>query len=122
MHMTSYFDAGDIDKFNNSPVARNNCIYHAKKRFKSPDVNMHYSQTTHAVGVSSGDRDLDKMRFQTTNQMEHNETKVRFGEKNANPPNIYETMAKQSRLRLNSDGKPRSLLAHEDYSKGTMGY
>lgn len=117
--MTSYFDAVDIDKFNNSPVARNNCIYHSKKRFRSPDVNMHYQQTTHAVGVSSGDRDIDNMRFTTTNMAEHNETKVRFGLKNANPPTIYETMAKQSRLRLDNNGRPRSLLAHEDYNKGT---
>ena len=40
------------------------------------------------------------------------------GNQKANPPTIFEQMAKQSRQRLNVDGKPRGLLAHEDYGKG----
>ena len=60
LHVTQHFDAGDIDKLNNSPVGKSNIVYHAKKRFKEPSVNMHYSTTFEAVGGSTGDRELDQ--------------------------------------------------------------
>ena len=56
IHTTQHFDAGDIDKFNNSPFRRTNIVYHAKKRFTSPNINMHYSTTFEAVGGTTGDK------------------------------------------------------------------
>ena len=65
LHVTGHFDACDIDKFNNSPISRTNAVYHAKKRFIAPHINMHYGKTFDAVGASSGDKTLDGMRFLT---------------------------------------------------------
>jgi len=65
LHVTGHFDGCDIDKFNNSPVTRTNGVYHAKKRFMAPHINMHIGQTFNAVGASSGDKELDNMRFVT---------------------------------------------------------
>lgn len=36
LHSTNYFDAGDIDKFDTNPIKRQNIVFHAKRRFKSP--------------------------------------------------------------------------------------
>ena len=116
LHVTHHFDAGDIDKFNESPFRRTNIVYHAKKRFKSPEVNMHYTKTFDAVGTSTGDKELDNMRFRTTNRAEHSPEKVSFVV-DANPKTVYEQMAKQSRRKMNLDGKPRGLLAHVDFGK-----
>ena len=119
LHVTGHFDAGDIDTFDKSAVKQKSNVYHAKRRFMSPDINMHYKETFKAVGNEKGIKnDLDEMRFRTTQQLEHNNEKVRFGGTNANPPTIFEEMAKQSRLRLNVSGKPRGLLAHEDFGRG----
>ena len=117
LHVTHHFDAGDIDKFNESPFRRTNIVYHAKKRFKSPGENMHYTKTFDAVGTSTGDKELDSMRFRTTNRAEHSPEKVSFVV-DANPQTVYERMAKQSRRKMNVDGKPRGLLAHVDFGKG----
>ena len=59
LHVTHHFDAGDIDKFNESPLARKTIVYHSKRRFPSSEVNMHYTTTFTAVGGSSGDKELD---------------------------------------------------------------
>ena len=85
IHTTQHFDAGDIDKFNNSPFRRTNIVYHAKKRFTSPNINMHYSTTFEAVGGTTGDKQLDDERFRTTNKDEHNSSKIGFGKMQANP-------------------------------------
>lgn len=79
LHVTQHFDAGDIDKFNNSPVGKSNIVYHAKRRYPNNSVNMHYSTTFEAVGGSSGDPELDDQRFRTTQRDEHNSSKVAFG-------------------------------------------
>ena len=94
LHVTGHFDAGDIDKFDTNVVGRNNTVYHTKRRFMSPEVNMHLKETFRAVGESSGSKEIDDMRFRTTNRMEHNNEKVRFGGSNANPPTVFEEMAK----------------------------
>ena len=65
LHVTGFFDAGDIDKFNNSPTKTNN-VYHSKRRFPSPHINMHYHETHKLVGASSGSEAQDNMRFRTT--------------------------------------------------------
>ena len=116
IHVTQHFDAGDIDKFNDSPFRRTNIVYHAKKRFTSPEINMHYSTTFEAVGGSTGNKQLDDMRFRTTNGDVLNNEAVRFG-MNANPKTVWETMAKQSRMKPQVDGKPRGLLSHVDFTK-----
>ena len=103
LHTTQHFDAGDIDKFNDSPFKRNNIVYHAKKRFTSPAINMHYSTTFEAVGGTTGDKQLDLMRFRTSQGMEHNNDKVRFGA-NANPKTVHEAMAIQSRMKAAPGG------------------
>ena len=120
LHVTHHFDAGDIDKFNESPFRRTNIVYHAKKRFKSPGENMHYTKTFDAVGTSTGDKELDNLRFRTTNRDEHSTEKVSFVV-DANPKTVYEQMAKQSRRKMNLDGKPRGLLAHVDFGKDARG-
>jgi len=117
LHVTGHFNATDIDKFNGNPVNRNQGVYGSKKRFPSPDVNMHLGQSFHAVGVTSGDANLDNMRFRTTQREQFSIEKVKFGGK-ANPKTIYEQMALRSRKRVNHFGRPRSLLAHEDHDRG----
>ena len=116
LHVTQHFDAGDIDKFNESPFRKTNIVYHAKRRYPSSNVNMHYSTTFEAVGGTTGDKQLDDMRFRTTQRDEHNNDKIRFGMQ-ANPKTVFETMAKQSRMKACIDGKPRGLLAHVDHGK-----
>ena len=76
MHVTQHFDAGDIDKFDHSPLKKTNIVYHAKKRFTQPNINMHYTTTFEAVGGSTGDKQLDDMRYRTTQREEHNTEKV----------------------------------------------
>lgn len=54
---------------------------------------MHYSTTFEAVGGTTGDKQLDDMRFRTTQRDEHNNDKIRFGMQ-ANPKTVFEAMAK----------------------------
>ena len=54
------------------------------------------------------------MRFRTTQMEEHNTNKIAFGRTQANPKTIFEEMARQSRRKMNYDGKPNTLLAHEE--------
>ena len=79
LHVTAHFDAGDIDKFNDSPFKKSPNVYHSKRRYDQKGINMHYSTTFEAVGGSTGDKDLDNMRFRTTSKEVHNEEKVKFG-------------------------------------------
>ena len=118
LHVTHHFDAGDIDKVDQSPFKKLVNVYHAKRRFPSMHQNMHYNKNHEAVGTIIGDRELESMRFRTTQMDTHNHDKIKFGRR-ANPPTVFENMAKASRFRLSKDGKPRSLLAHEDYRKGS---
>ena len=79
---------------------------------------MHYNKNFEALGTSTGDKDFDMLRFRTTQGEFHSASKIRFGGSNSldpNPVTVYEKMAKASRFRLMRDGKPRSLLAHEDF-------
>jgi len=66
LHTTMHFDAADIDKYNEEPMNRKKVVYGSRKRFLSPDVNMHIGQTFEAVGASTGDKDFDNQRFSTT--------------------------------------------------------
>lgn len=72
LHVTHHFDAGDIDKFNESPFKKTNNVYHARRRFPSMHQNMHYSKTHEAVGAVIGDKELEDMRFRTTQMDTHN--------------------------------------------------
>ena len=51
---------------------------------------MHYNRNFEAVGTSSGDKDIDNLRFRTTNMDEHNTSKVKFGNVEANPKTLYD--------------------------------
>ena len=79
LHVTQHFDAGDIDKFVESPFKRTANVYHSKRRFESKAVNMHYATTFESVGGSTGDKQLDDLRFRTTQSDFHNNESVRFG-------------------------------------------
>lgn len=59
LHTTLHFDAGDIDKYNGEPLGRSKIVYGSRKRFMSPDVNMHLGTTFDAVGKATGDKDFD---------------------------------------------------------------
>ena len=106
LHVTQHYDAGDIDKHDKSPFKKSTIVYHPKRRFNSLHINMHYSQTFDAVGQSTGDKELDAMRFRTTQMDTHNDEKVKFGVR-ANPPTMFEEMARQSHLKMKMDTKPR---------------
>ena len=106
LHVTQHYDAGDIDKHDQSPFKKSTIVYHPKRRFNSLHINMHYSQTFDAVGQSTGDKELDAMRFRTTQMDTHNEEKVKFGVR-ANPSTCFEDMARQSHLKMKMDTKPR---------------
>jgi len=41
LHNTPFFTAGDIDKYNESPLGRPQNVYSSKKRFPSPEINKH---------------------------------------------------------------------------------
>ena len=116
-HVTKHYDATDIDKFNGNVTGKTNIVYHAKRRFPSPLQNMHYNKNFDAVGQATGNKEFDMMRFRTTQSEFHNAEKIRFGghSLDPNPITVYEKMAKASRFRLMRDGRPRGLLAHEDF-------
>ena len=77
LHVTAHFDAGDLDKYNTSPMKKANIVYHSKRRFPSIENNMHYGTTFEAVGRNSGgDPELENMRFRTTHRDEHSNEKV----------------------------------------------
>ncbi len=116
LHVTNYFDAGDIDKFNESPLGRNKNVYGSKKRFPQLEVNMHLGKTFEAVGGSTGDKEYDNQRFRTTMHDQYDETRVRGGTW-VNPKTVWEEMAIQSRKMPIVGGRPRGLLAHEDFGK-----
>lgn len=96
VHLTAHFTAGDIDAYNDSPIGRAQRVYRPKKRFLSPEINKHLGQTVVLVGASSGDAELDNMRFKTTNRDQFSIETIKFGKK-ANPETIFEKMALQSR-------------------------
>lgn len=96
LHATSYMTGGDIDKCNESPFRRTNQLYHAKRRFPSIQVNMHYQKNFDAVGTSTGNKELDNMRFRTWNRDEHSTQKIQDRNR-ANPRTVFEDMAMQSR-------------------------
>lgn len=84
---------------------------------------MHYSSTFDAVGQKASYQSIDdKERFNTTQRDQFSPNKIKFAAANlnANVPTVFETMAKASRLKLNVDGKPRGLLAHEDFGKSAQ--
>lgn len=119
IHVTKHYDATDIDKFHSNVNGKTNTVYHAKRRFPSPHQNMHYNKNFDAVGTSTGDKEFDMQRFRTTQGEFHSYGHTKFGGNrlNPNPITVYEKMAKASRFRLMRDGKPRGLLAHEDFRK-----
>ena len=78
LHVTEHFDAGDIDLLDGSPIRAKARVYHAKRRFPSPDVNMHYGTTHQIVGGTTGDKDLDDQRFRTTQKSEFCNDKIAF--------------------------------------------
>ena len=122
LHTTLHFDGGDIDKYNDSPLGRAKVVYGSRRRFLSPDVNMHIGQTFEAVGATTGDRDYDNARFNTTQRNEFSHDKIKFGARaNPNPTTMYEEMAKQSRKRLNLFGRQRGILAHENKGRNVFG-
>ena len=92
LHVTAHYSAVDIDKFNNHVVGKTNIPYHAKRRFPSPHQNMHYNKNFEAVGVLTGDKDFDSLRFRTTQTDYHNADKLRFGcsSVNPNPTTVWE--------------------------------
>ena len=80
LHTTLHFDGGDIDKYNDSPLGRNKIVFGSKRRFMSPDINMHYGQSFQVVGLTTGDRAFDdSMRFATTNREQFCVNRTRFG-------------------------------------------
>ena len=122
LHTTLHFDGGDIDKYNESPLGRSKIVYGSRKRFLSPDVNMHLGQTCELVGTSTGDKDYDNQRFNTTQRNEFSVDKIKFGARaNPNPETMYEAMAKQSRRKLNLFGRQRGILAHENRGRNIFG-
>ena len=56
-------------------------------------VNTHYNRNFEAVGMTSGDKEIDNLRFRTTNMDEHNTAKVKFGVE-ANPKTYCDQLAK----------------------------
>lgn len=81
---------------------------------------MHYSTTFDAVGNKASYQSIDeKDRFNTTQRDQYSPDKIKFAGAalEANKATVFESMARQSRLKLNVDGKPRGLLAHEDFGK-----
>ena len=123
LHTTLHFDATDLDNYNESPLGRSKVVYGARKRFLSPDINMHYGKNFDAVGNATGDKDFDNLRFTTTQATHFSIDKIKFGaRKNPNPPTVWEDMAKTSRKRLNLTGRQRSILAHESSSQMGFGH
>ena len=122
LHTTMHFDASDIDKYNESPLGRKKIVYGSRKRFMSPEINMHIGRTFEAVGASSGDKDYENQRFNTTQRQQFSVEKIKFGARaNPNPTTVYEQMAKNSRKRINLFGRQRGILAHEEKGRNVFG-
>lgn len=57
-----HFDAADIDSYNENPLVRSKVVYGSRKRFLSPEVNMHIGRSFEAVGATSGDKSIEAHR------------------------------------------------------------